>query len=195
MRYGRYLPVLALLVSLPVQAAPSDAPKDAPAQPAEGRKEAVGLIDESQRTLSRGQDVLRFASVKLAGLVTDNLKFRKLDRELENARQEFYPALNACEKLKSRPQNLREMVRLYVGLRLLEERLNLVSAHFSLIESPAARPLSVQIMDLSNKVGRLALKLHPLVYKVIDAYQAAAPNTQVEINLKWVDEDIQGPEI
>lgn len=168
-----------------------------PATPLTGgaRKDVVNLIDETTTSLQKGQAVLRFASVKLPSLITDNVKFRKLDHELEDCRQEFYPALNAAERLKPKPQNLRELVRLYVGLRLVEERLKFVSDQLSALDNAHARPLAVQIMDTSNKVGRIAMRLHPIVYKVIDAYTAAAPDTKVQINLQWVEEDVQGPNL
>ncbi|MBI4532904.1 MAG: hypothetical protein HY711_03070 [Candidatus Melainabacteria bacterium] len=160
-----------------------------------GKKEAIVLVGESARTLRSAQDTLRLVSVKLPSLVSDNLLFRKLDKEIENARDETYPGISASERLKDQPQNLRETVRLYLGLRLLEERLIALADHLGALNNPSARQLALQIMEFANKVGRHALKMHPYVYKVIDAYQAAAPPNKVDINLQWTEDDIQGPGI
>jgi hypothetical protein len=184
-----------MLACLP--GASAEEPGKAESKPSSGlsRKDALALIDESVAVLTKGQQILRFASVKIPNLVTDNLQFRRLDRELENCRAETYPALDAAERLKSRPQNLRELVRLYVGLRLLEERLMPLSEHIAGVGSASATALSVEIVDLANKVARVALRLHPYVYRVVDAYQSQASDVKVDINLGWAaDEDqVQGP--
>jgi hypothetical protein len=159
------------------------------------KTDALGLVDESIKTIKKGQEVLRFVSVKLPGLTSDNYNFRRLDKQLEHCRGETYPALDAAERLKTRPQNLRELLRLYLSLRILEERLMLLSDHLLSLGDQSATPLSVQVVDLSNRVGRLSLKVNPYLYRVVDAYQAAAPDLKVDMDLGWagVEQEIQGP--
>ncbi|HEY9871077.1 MAG TPA: hypothetical protein V6D08_18065 [Candidatus Obscuribacterales bacterium] len=199
-RFTRLTAALAVGSALILACLPhvsAEEPGKTESKPSSGlsRKDALALIEESAAVLTKGQQILRFASVKIPNLVTDNLKFRRLDRELENCRAETYPALDAAERLKSRPQNLRELVRLYVGLRLLEERLMPLSEHLAGVGNPSANPLSVQIVDLANKVARVALRLHPYVYRVVDAYQSQASDVKVDINLGWAgdESEVQGP--
>jgi len=189
------LAVIACLPLNPQTAAGAEAEATPQKPPAFAKTDALGLIDESIRTLKKGQEVLRFISVKLPGLTTDNYNFRRLDKQLENCRGETYPALDAAERLKARPQNLRDLLRLYLSLRILEERLMLLSDHLLAAGSQSATPLSVQVIDLSNRIGRVSLKVNPYLYKVVDAYQAAAPDLKVDMNLGWagVEEEVQGP--
>jgi len=194
----RVVAVLTLVTCLPQPWQPASCLEEetAPQKPPPlAKSDALGLLDESIKTVKKGQEILRFVSVKLPGLTTDNYNFRRIDKQLELCRGETYPALDAAERLKTRPQNLRDLVRLYLSLRILEERLMLLSDHLLSVGNQSATPLSVQVIDLSNRIGRLSLKVNPYVYKVVDAYQAAAPELKVDMNLGWagVEQEIQGP--
>lgn len=194
----RLVVALAAVSCLPWQAPPAAAQDQATTDPKPApfaKSDAKTLLDESIKIVKKGQEILRFASVKLPGLTTDNYNFRRLDKQLEHCRSMTYPALDAAERLKDRPQNLRELVRLYLSLRILEERLMLLSDHLLSVGNQSANPLSVQIVDLANRIGRVSLKVNPYVYKVVDAYTAAAPGMKVDLNLGWAgaEEDIQGP--
>ena len=194
----RVLSALAVMACLSFNPPPVLSADDEPAvqKPAPfAKSDALKLLDASIMTVKKGQEILRFISVKLPGLTTDNYNFRRLDKQVENCRGETYPALDAAEHLKTRPQNLHELVRLYLSLRILEERLLLLSDHLLSVGNQSATPLSVQVIDLSNRVGRISLKINPYVYKVVDAYQSAAPDLKVDMNLGWsgVEEEIQGP--
>src|SRR5437868_416703 len=52
------------------------------------RKEIDGLIDQAIKELNKAKDVLRFVSVKLPDLITDNARFRTVDAALNLCREE-----------------------------------------------------------------------------------------------------------
>lgn len=175
------------LLLLPVPSYGQDYEEEPKEKPQFTKKEITELIDSSLATLNKGKDILRFASVKLPALVTDNERFRKIDRHIELCREETYPAVNAAEKLKKNPRLLRENMRLYMGMRLLALRCMILSDRLG--DNANAAAMSAQIMDLSAKYTRLTLKLHPWVYKVINVYEAAAPQAKVESGLPLEGEE------
>jgi len=170
----------------------SEEPENEP-QVVLSKRQVVAIVQEALLFTIRAKDALRLVSVKLPTLSADNLKFRKLDRELDRAQEEVYPATNAAEKLKTAPQNLREAIRLYLSLMVVQERCLPLAGDLNSLEQPAATSLAVQVTDVANTAGRLSLRLHPYVYRLIDAYLSAAPPTKVQVNMQWMDEETQGP--
>ena len=184
---------LILPVGLVLISASAACPAETDSKPDLSKKQVKVLIEESLTTLAKSKDILRFASVKLPDLIEDKQQFRNIDREIELVRGDVYPAVSAAEKLKNGPQLLREAIRLYGGLRVFEQRLILLGERLGALQNAAAQPLAVQVVDLANRVGRLNLKLQPYVYKLIDAYQSAAPEGKVEAGMEWDSTQIQGP--
>jgi hypothetical protein len=86
----------------------------------------------------------------------------------------------AAERLKKNPRLLRSNIQLYTGMRLLQLRCLVLSERLGCPPTPETANMSTQMLDLSNRFGRLTLKLHPYVYKVIDSYESAAPSARID---------------
>lgn len=182
--------LLALLIATaaaPTQAEPNaeSGPAHAPQSSSFSQEEVASQITLAQSTLVKAQDILRFASVKLPSLISDNEKFRAADKSIEMCREESYPAENAAVKLKTEPRRLRDLLRLYMGIRFLQLRCVVLGNQLS--GEPNAAALSNQILDLSNKLGQVNLKLQPFVKKVVDAYDASVPDNKLDNILPWQD--------
>lgn len=144
------------------------------------RKEFDAQIDESLKWLNKAKELLRLASVRLPELIKDTSRFRTVDKAIELCREETYPAVAAAERLKKNPRALRSIVQLYTGMRLLQLRCVVLSERLSCPPTPETANMSTQMMDLSNYFGRVTLKLHPYVYKVVDTYETSAPSARIE---------------
>lgn len=173
-----------LSVCLPGSAAGQDNASSAPPPSAGLSKPAViALLSESLNVMGKAKDVLRLTSAKLPDLVPDVREFRRFDREVELARDEIYPAVTSATKLKDNPNLLRDAVRMYLALRILEQRCLRLSDHLGTISGGSQTSLS--IVELANKLGRINLKLQPYVFRLVDAYQAESSSGHVEENMQW----------
>jgi hypothetical protein len=144
------------------------------------RKELDAHIDESIKWLNKAKELLRLASVRLPDLIKDTSRFRTVDRAIELCREETYPAVAAAERVKKNPRALRSLVQLYLGMRLLQLRCVVLSERLSCPPTPETANMSTQMMDLSNYFGKVTLKLHPYVYKVVDSYETSAPSAKID---------------
>jgi hypothetical protein len=144
------------------------------------KKEVDALLDDSIKWLNKSKDLLRIASVRLPDLIKDNARFRLIDRALELCREETYPAVAAAERLKKSPRLLRSNVQLYTGMRLLQLRLMVLSERLQCPAAPETANMATQMIDLSNQFGKLTLKLHPFIYKIVDSYETAAPSARID---------------
>jgi hypothetical protein len=153
------------------------------AAPELNKQNVERMIVEALVILNKSKDTFRVASAKLPDLIKDNREFRRLDREVELCRDEIYPAVASGEKLKDNPHLLRDAVRMYIAMRILEQRSLRLSDHLSTIEGGS--PLSMQVFDMANKVGRINLRLQPYFLRLVDAYQAQTPEGSVEDYMHW----------
>jgi hypothetical protein len=170
---------LALLVTSAAFAQTTEEPAS-DAKSSLTRKEADAILNESLTWLNRAKDLLRIASARLPELIKENVRFRDVDRAVELCREETYPAVAAAERLKKNPRLLRSNIQLYTGMRLLQLRCLVLSERLGCPPTPETANMSTQMLDLSNRFGRLTLKLHPYVYKVIDSYESAAPSARID---------------
>jgi predicted RNA-binding Zn ribbon-like protein len=170
----------------PAQAAPHIA------APGYSKQDVQNLLAEALNVLAKAKDVLRITSSKLPDLVTDNREFRRFDREVELCRDETYPAVSSAGKLKESPHLLRDAVRMYITMRICEQRCLRLSDHLSSVQAQGASQLSAQVFDVANRLGRVNLKLQPYFIRLIDTYQAEAPAGRVEDDL-WQGTQVQGP--
>lgn len=170
---------------------PAQPPQSVPA-PSYSKQDVQALVGEALNVLAKAKDVLRVTSSKLPDLITDNREFRRFDREVELCRDETYPAVASAGKLKDSPHLLRDAMRMYIAMRICEQRCLRLSDHLSTLPAQGASQLATQTFDVANRLGRINLKLQPFIIRLLDAYQSEAPAGRIEDYL-WQGTQVQGP--
>lgn len=162
------LPIAALTNSLPTKA--SDLDKISTTDKTQLEKR----LKETRETLNKVREEIIATSSSMEKLTQKFSRFQQINAQLELIKDDAVTASNTVDKLYYQPQSLKDCMRLYVKLSVLEQRMLVLKEKLKRLETQEAMKTANKWSDLAVKVASANFALFPYFSGLIYSYEKAS---------------------